>query len=157
MVALRVNSKSAHVIAVPSAHLAAGLMWNVTEKGLWVIPPLSRLGASVSRGELVKVPCRVNAMARGYTYCVTDQYSHEAEAHCVRTLMHSGYCSAPRTIFPPWTGLPVAAGEAPPPPPPLLQAAPIRPATAIAATVRPSHRPFIPSPPFSPAPFGQPE
>src|SRR5438093_3278804 len=62
--------------------------------------------------------------------------------------MHSGYCSAPRTIFPPWTG---AADGVPPPPPGvvlLLHAAATRPATETAATVRMSQRNRIPFPPF---------
>src|SRR3989442_11671936 len=101
--AFSVNLKSSDVIGVPSPHFAAGLILDLTENGLWVRPPLSRLGASVSSGELVNVPWRVTCMARGITYWVTDQKSHEAEAHCVTGLMHSGYCSAPRTILPPLT------------------------------------------------------
>src|SRR5712691_8580635 len=102
MVAFRVNSKSAHVMGVPSAHTACGLIRYFTVNGFWVRPPLATLGYSVVSGEFVNLPSRVSCVALGMTYWMTDQYSQEAEAHWVSTLMHSGYCSAPRTILPPW-------------------------------------------------------
>src|SRR5437867_12514186 len=62
--------------------------------------------------------------------------------------MHSGYCSAPRTIFPPWTGAGPPVLEAGPGVVLLLHAAATRPATETAATVRMSQRNRIPFPPF---------
>ena len=83
---------------------------------------------------------------------MVSQNSQEADAHCVTGLMHSGYCSAPRTIFPPATGLPDAVGVAPPPVLGLLlHAAATIAATATAANVRLNHRTFIHFPPFSQA------
>ena len=73
MIALRVNSKSSHVIGVPSAHFAAGLILNLTVKGFWVRSPLASVGASVSSGDLSNVPWSVSCIARGITYCVADQ------------------------------------------------------------------------------------
>src|ERR1041385_5016384 len=67
--------------------------------------------------------------------------------------MHSGYCSAPRTIFPPWTGAGPPVLAAGPGVVLLLHAAATRPATETAATVRMSQRNRIPFPPFSRGPL----
>ena len=73
MIALRVNSKSSHVIGFPSAHFAAGLILNLTVKGFCVRSPLARVGASVRRGDLSNVPWIVTCIALGITYCVVAQ------------------------------------------------------------------------------------
>src|SRR5262245_28326464 len=155
MIAFHVNSKSAEVIGVPSDQLASGLILNVTLKGLSVIPPLSRLGASVSSGDATKFPWRSTTMAYGSTCSPTLYQYHVAEEHDVIGFTHSGHCSAPRTADPPWVGpgdadgVPVApgavvaAGSLLPP-----HAAATTPTTAARTATLTRKRTRIPFPPF---------
>src|SRR3989442_9920935 len=102
--------------------------------GFWVIPPLSRVGASVRSGEATKFPFRSSTIAYGRTCSSTEYHVHVAEEQLVMGLMHSGHCSAPMTMDPPRVGPLVGLAEEPvvafPP-----QATATRPATAVSATV----------------------
>src|SRR5262245_47036403 len=112
MIAFHVKSRSAEVIGVPSDQLASGLILYVTLNGLCTIPPLSRLGASVSSGVATKFPCRSTPIGCGSTISPTLYQYHVAAEHEVIGFTHSGHCSAPRTAVPPWVG--PAVGEAVP-------------------------------------------
>src|SRR5262245_15950141 len=158
MIAFHVKSKSAEVIGVPSDQLASGLILNVTLNGLSVMPPLSRLGASVSSGDATKFPCRSTTIAYGRTCSPTLYQYHVAAEHDVIGFTHSGHCSAPRTAEPPWVGpgvalgVPVAPGvvadgvELPP------HAAATTPTTAARTATFTRKRNRIPFPPFLQAP-----
>src|SRR6266540_700247 len=63
MMAFQVKSMSAEVIGVPSAHTALSLILYEMVNGLWVIPPLSRVGASARTGEATKFPFRSSTIA----------------------------------------------------------------------------------------------
>src|SRR5213595_3117214 len=106
--AFHVNSKSAEVIGVPSDHTALSAILKVTVNGFWVMPPLSRVGASVRTGEATKFPFRSSTIAYGSTCSSTLYHVQVAEAQLVIGLTHSGHCSAPMTICPPslmaWVG-----------------------------------------------------
>src|SRR5690242_11910860 len=112
MIAFHVKSKSFDVIGVPSDHSASGLILYVMVNGLWVIPPLSRVGASTSSGEASKLPWRFRTIAYGRT-CSPTLYQYQvAEEQVVIGLMQSGHCSAPTTMFPPVFGAAVVAAGA---------------------------------------------
>src|SRR5262245_30060377 len=101
MIDFHVNSKSAAVIGVPSDQFASGLILYVMLNGLSVIPPLSRLGASVNSGVATKLPSRSTTIACGSTCSATLYQYQVAEEHEVIGFTHSGHCSALRTAVPP--------------------------------------------------------
>src|SRR6266536_4644206 len=84
-------------------------------KGSVSMPPFCSLGASTSRSEAMRFPLGSDSMSLGITCSQAAQGSHDALAHDVIGLRHSGHCSAANTTLPPcfWV---VAAF----PPPPLL-------------------------------------
>src|SRR5439155_7123153 len=107
--AFQVKSKSAEVIGVPSAQTALSLILYVMVNGLCVIPPLSRVGASVSSGDATKFPFRSTIIAYPSTCSSTEYQVHVADEHSLMGLTHSGHCSAPTTIEPPLTGFDAGA------------------------------------------------
>src|SRR5436309_4602933 len=113
MIARHVKSKSAEVIGVPSAHTALSAILKLTVNGFWVMPPLSSVGASASTGDATKFPFRSSTIAYGSTCSATEYQNHVADEQLVIGLMHSGHCSAPRTISPPcWMPCVVVADPA---------------------------------------------
>src|SRR6266542_469897 len=144
--AFQVKSKSAEVIGDPSAQTALSLILYVLVNGFCVIPPLSSVGASDSRGEATKFPFRSRTIAYPSTCSSTEYQVHVADEHSLMGVMHSGHCSAPMTIEPPRVGFAVALWVAlgvPPPP----QAAATMPTTATRAMAR-KRRILIRFPPF---------
>src|SRR2546428_12595092 len=106
--AFQVKSKSAEVIGDPSAQTALSLILYVMGTGFCVIPPLSRVGASVNSGEAPKFPFESRPIAYPRTCSSTRYQAHGAHQHPLLGLPHSGHCSAPTTIEPPLTGRAVA-------------------------------------------------
>src|SRR2546425_8018501 len=111
--ALQVKSKSAEVIGDPSAQTALSLILYVMVNGFWVMPPLSRVGASDSSGDATKFPFRSRTIAYPSTCSRTEYQVHVADEHSLMGLMHSGHCSAPMTIEPPFVGLAVPDADGP--------------------------------------------
>src|SRR6266542_4669725 len=145
--AFQVKSKSAEVIGDPSAQTALSLILYAMVNRFCVIPPLSRVGASDSRGEATKFPFRSRTMAYPSTCSSTEYQVHVADEHSLMGFTHSGHCSAPMTIEPPLTGfaVDVAVGCSVVPPP---QAAATMPTTANRAMARATLRNLINLPPF---------
>src|SRR5438128_2573159 len=146
--AFQVKSKSAEVIGYPSAQTALSLILYVMVNGFWVIPPLSRVGASDSSGEATKFPFRSRTIAYPSTCSRTEYQVQVADEHSLMGLMHSGHCSAPTTIEPPLTGFDVpefvGVGVLAFPP----QAAATMLTTASTAMARATLRNLINLPPF---------
>src|SRR6266540_3070164 len=85
--------------------------------GLAFTPPFCSVGASTSRSEATKFPFGSVCISLGITCSQAVHGSHDALAHDVIGLRHSGHCSAANTALPPcfW------AGAALPLVPPLLE------------------------------------